>query len=141
MKPSFLEHWLAGLAGRRLDDTTLGEGLTVRVRLWAELFPHLPADATGAWLVYKLGDEVQTVPVSGPVTVGRGAEATLRIDCPWLSRVHFKLLPDATGWEIEDAGGKNPLHLNGHPVPRSPLKSGDAIRVGDLDLLFVVVRS
>jgi adenylate cyclase len=56
-----------------------------------------------------------------------------------VSREHTLLQLDATGgrWLVIDLGSTNGTYLNGRRIARpEPLKDGDAIRIGDAELVF-----
>ena len=108
------------------------------IRLWADLTPHLPPRATGAWLLWREPEHVSVVAMDGRKTIGRGDDADVRVDCRWLSRRHFTIRPAAGEFEIEDLGGKNSVHVNAETVHTRSLISGDVIRVGDMEFLFVI---
>jgi hypothetical protein len=139
MSDTTFDRWLAGLADRKIEETRIPDELGTRVLLWADLSPHLPPDATGAWLLYREGGQVRAAAIGSGKVVGRGQDADLRVDCRWLSRRHFVIRATAEGFELEDLGGKNQLLVNGQPVLSKRLVGGDTIRVGDMDFLFVVL--
>lgn len=138
MNPDAAERWLEGVAGRTLE-TDAAHGTALRARVWTAMLANLPADATGAWLLYEEHGTCRTVALSGERVVGRGEEATLRIDCRWLSRRQFTLRQRAEGFEIEHAGGRNATHVNDEVVASRRLVSGDVIRVADAAFLFVYI--
>lgn len=133
-----LERWLAGLKDRRVEDTDVPDDLCARVRLWAELTPALPAGAAGAWLLWREDKTMRAAPVGSDGTVGRGDDAGIRIPYRFLSRRHFAIRPVAGGHEVVTLAAKNDLLVNGRSVSSDPLQSGDILRVGDLELLFLV---
>ncbi|MEU2743194.1 FHA domain-containing protein [Streptomyces sp. NPDC007095] len=65
------------------------------------------------------------------VRIGRGAENDLVIDDLVVSRRHAELLahPDRT-YEILDLGSHNGTFLNGQPVTRAPITTGDIVGIG-----------
>ena len=75
-------------------------------------------------LVYRLGDEA--------VTLGRDAEATIRLDDPGVSRGHARVEPVDDGqWRLCDTGSRNGTFANGEPVVEGRiLQDGDRIQVG-----------
>jgi len=77
--------------------------------------------------------EFKLLPGGPPLVVGRGVDATYRIDAPLLSRRHFEIrFLDDRGLEIEDLKSANGTFLNGRLTQRSTLKPGDVIRAGDV---------
>ena len=53
-----------------------------------------------------------------------------------VSRRHAELTRTASGWHIADLGSTNGTRINGMRVPEQDLKSGDAITMGLVTLLF-----
>ncbi len=135
-----VDRWVAGLPGRSVPDATIGDDLCKRVRVFADLNPHLPAGATGAWLLYRHGGIVTTVAVDRAHIIGRGSDATVKLDHPWMSRQHFSITPRDGDFYSEHFGSKNPLTINGRDVAGARLQSGDVICVGTQQFLFVIVR-
>jgi hypothetical protein len=60
----------------------------------------------------------------------------LRLPDPWMSARHAELLPDATGWRIEDRGSRNGVRVNGYPVSVARLNDGDLIELGHTLLYY-----
>jgi putative peptide zinc metalloprotease protein len=90
----------------------------------------LPGLSAGA-LVLVLPDGSR-VSVQGPLTIGRGAEATVRIDDRTVSRMHARISPTPGGPVIEDAGSRFGTQLGGVTLTAAtPLRPGADIRVGD----------
>jgi hypothetical protein len=87
----------------------------------ARLTAYLP-DAAATWLVRS----------EASLTLGRAADASLRIDHPSVSRLHARLHCEGTDWSIEDAGSKNGLYVDGARVAATRLGEHDWIRLGDV---------
>jgi GAF domain/FHA domain len=85
------------------------------------LTAYLP-DAATRWLVRS----------RAPLTLGRGAECSLRIEHPSVSRLHARLHFDQDRWMLEDASSKNGVHVNGLQVRQAPLGVHDWFRLGDV---------
>lgn len=66
-----------------------------------------------------------------PLTLGRGAECSLRIDHPSVSRLHARLHHDGD-WILEDAGSKNGVHRDGLRVASTRLGDHGWFRLGDV---------
>lgn len=80
----------------------------------------------------------------GEVVIGRAARATaarageagrrqLALGYPdaWISRHHARLVHDgAGGWQVEDLGSRNGLHVNGSRVAAAVLHDGDVLAIG-----------
>jgi DNA-binding winged helix-turn-helix (wHTH) protein len=69
--------------------------------------------------------------------VGRGPQATIRLDQPRVSRRHARIRRTPDGTEIEDLGSKNGTRVNGVPVAApAPLEDGDQIVIGPVVLVY-----
>jgi hypothetical protein len=81
------------------------------------------------------------VEVGCEVTLGRSAECTLQLPAAGASRRHASV-----GWRdgavvLRDLGSTNGTYLNGERVNgEAPLRSGDKIRIGGLEILFCCVE-
>lgn len=76
-----------------------------------------------------------TVPVNGPVVIGRSPGADIVIGDDFVSGRHAKVTPSGTEAILEDLGSTNGTVLNGQPVsiPTS-LRPGDTIDIGAVRL-------
>jgi pSer/pThr/pTyr-binding forkhead associated (FHA) protein len=76
----------------------------------------------------------------GTQVIGRQPGCELRIDDGFVSRRHAIVMRDRdTSW-LEDAGSANGTSLNGEQLLRGrrrPLRSGDLIRIGRIDLVYL----
>lgn len=72
-----------------------------------------------------------SVPLSGPVVIGRSPDADLVIADDFVSGIHAKIVPTADGYSLEDLGSTNGTLVNGQPATR-PLSivAGDVIELG-----------
>jgi len=59
-----------------------------------------------------------------------GAQLTLELPSPVLSRVHARLRLSSAGWAVEDAGSRNGTYVNGQRVGQADLHPGDLVEVG-----------
>lgn len=65
------------------------------------------------------------------IIIGRDASVGLTLSFPGVSRRHARLMREGEVYILEDLGSSNGTYLNGERlVERSPLKSGDQIRLG-----------
>ncbi|MFP4566465.1 MAG: diguanylate cyclase [Spirochaetaceae bacterium] len=87
-----------------------------------------------AW-VYFLGSYISLEGPSG-YTIGRGRECEIQLPDISVSRRHARIIRETDGYIIEDLNSTNGTLVNGEPVTRRALKSGDQIRVGRLHLEF-----
>ncbi len=78
----------------------------------------------------------RTVPLEGPVSIGRDEQCALAIPDLALSRRHCELAPGDAGVVLRDLGSRNGCFVNGRPVTTHVLADGDQIRIGDSALLF-----
>ena len=75
------------------------------------------------------------VPLAGEVTIGRGAESTLRIEDRTVSRRHARVRAGGPAPVLEDAGSSHGTFLDGRRVAEgTPLADGATITVGDIEL-------
>jgi pSer/pThr/pTyr-binding forkhead associated (FHA) protein/uncharacterized RDD family membrane protein YckC len=71
------------------------------------------------------------------VNIGRELDNTLRLADPSISRHHAVLRRTTTGYEVQDLGSSNGVLINGVKVDSGPLKDGDRITLGQMQLTFV----
>jgi putative peptide zinc metalloprotease protein len=73
------------------------------------------------------------VPITAPLTIGRGTEATVRIGDQTVSRLHARIALGPEGPVIEDAGSRFGTILSGAPLTGpTRLCAGAYIRLGDV---------
>lgn len=78
---------------------------------------------------------------SGTVSIGRASECTIPIKDRYLSRKHAELISVDGAWHLRDLGSANGTYLNGTRVEQdSRLATGDRIRLGDTELVFVAAE-
>lgn len=88
-------------------------GLALRVT-------HGPKEITGI-----------SIPLAGPVIIGRSPDADLVIADDFVSSTHAKIVPAGDGYLLEDLGSTNGTIVNGQPAKRPlPLVAGDVIELG-----------
>jgi pSer/pThr/pTyr-binding forkhead associated (FHA) protein len=79
------------------------------------------------------GPEGKTLSVTldaGPVTIGRAAEATLRLDDEKVSRLHCVIRVLDGDYVVKDLKSRNGTYVNDARVEVAVLHRGDVIRVG-----------
>jgi putative peptide zinc metalloprotease protein len=97
---------------------------------------QVPAKTTGAGRLVLILPDGRRVPIDGAITIGRGDDATVRINDQTVSRVHATITPGPDGPVLEDAGSRFGTLLAGDPLTGpTTLHDGSTIRLGD-----VVVR-
>jgi DNA-binding winged helix-turn-helix (wHTH) protein len=95
-----------------------------------------PAHASGSEPRLVWGDRVLPL-TAGENVVGRDKNAAISLDAASVSRHHARILVEGARATLEDLGSKNGTSLNGEPVRgRRELRDGDAVRLGDVQLLF-----
>jgi hypothetical protein len=70
-------------------------------------------------------------------SVGRGEENDIVISDLKASRRHAQFKLSDQGWEVMDAGSANGILWNGKATPRSIVKTGDVVTIGETLLEFV----
>jgi pSer/pThr/pTyr-binding forkhead associated (FHA) protein len=91
----------------------------------------------GTW---EGGSVVVDLPLRGTVTVGRGAEADVRLDHTSVSRRHARLVLGET-MTVEDLGSSNGTKVRGRTLPTNggaTIEPGDLVELGST--LMVVHR-
>ena len=69
-------------------------------------------------------------------TIGRGAEADLRIDDPGISRTHAELRRSGGDVTVVDLGSTNGVVVDGERVTEARLRDGTRILLGSTTLVF-----
>ncbi len=88
-------------------------------------------------LVVKKGDSIinELQFGAGPVNIGRHADSQVFLPNKTVSRYHAVLYSTQEGsWMIEDLDSVNKTFLNGTPVHKSAIKSGDTIRIVEFNI-------
>jgi hypothetical protein len=94
--------------------------------------------STATYLVFMDGERPVKIPLrTGTMTIGRSESASIRIDSPYISRIHARLVSRSGQTEIVDAGSTNGFKINSVVVKRHRLEHGDVIMVGQRKLTFV----
>jgi hypothetical protein len=73
-----------------------------------------------------------TVPLEGaPVLLGRGADATIRLDDDYVSTRHARFVPHGDDWYIEDLGSTNGTYIGSQRITTPVMVTmGVQVRVG-----------
>ncbi len=66
----------------------------------------------------------------GPVVIGRGAEAEVRVEDPSVSRAHVRLVPEGNAWSVVDLGSRTGTLVEDRPVDRASLVPGQRLKLG-----------
>ena len=76
-------------------------------------------------------DAADVIPIETlPVTLGRGANADVRILDQCASRLHCRILQVENELVVQDLGSTLGTLVNGQPIAESRLNSGDSLTVG-----------
>ncbi len=93
-----------------------------------------------AWLVVEQGGglrEGDRYDLFGGLSIGRSADADVRIDDRYASGLHARMYPRAGRYYLEDMNSTNGTLMNETPVTGEvELVPGDRIRIGDTELRF-----
>lgn len=72
------------------------------------------------------------------VTLGRGSENDIAIDCGSVSVKHAEMLRVEGGYELRDVGSTNGIKLDGERMDVIPLRSGMTAKLGDVAFDFLL---
>lgn len=72
------------------------------------------------------------------VTLGRGSENDIAIDCGSISVKHAEMLRVEGGYELRDFGSTNGIKLDGERMDVIPLRSGLSVKLGDVAFDFLL---
>jgi hypothetical protein len=77
------------------------------------------------------------IDVGDGVLLGRSETADLRLEDPFASSHHARLVRQGRLLVLEDLGSTNGTYLNGEPLGGpQPLHTGDRVRIGDTELSY-----
>jgi adenylate cyclase len=86
-------------------------------------------------LRWSEGGSERVLPLAGSeVRLGRGVDNEVVLPGPSVSRHHARLERAGEGWVVEDAGSTNGVLVNGAPVRRQALATGDVLTLGAYQL-------
>ncbi|MGI8576534.1 MAG: FHA domain-containing protein FhaB/FipA [Nocardioidaceae bacterium] len=73
-----------------------------------------------------------TVPLQGePILLGRGADATIRLDDDYVSTRHARFVPNGQDWYVEDLGSTNGTYIGSQRITAPMIVSiGVPVRIG-----------
>lgn len=96
--------------------------------------------ATDAWLVALSGagmDIGERIDLFGGVSIGRGADADVRIEDRFASTIHCRVLSRGNSYYVEDMNSTNGTYLNGNQVTGdAELHDLDELSIGDTTFRF-----
>ena len=70
------------------------------------------------------------------LTLGRATENDISVDDPEMSRRHAVFKRSREGCTVEDMGTSNGTAVNGQTVPRTVLKHGDVVKIGEVEITY-----
>ncbi len=74
--------------------------------------------------------------VDTEIHVGRELDNSLRLADPSISRHHCVIRRTASGFEVQDLQSSNGVLLNGSRIQTSPLRDGDRLTLGQIQITF-----
>lgn len=96
--------------------------------------------AVDAWLVAERGGGLETdarFDLIGGLSIGRSAEADVRIEDRYASGIHVRVFPRGDRFLVEDMNSTNGTLLNGSGLrDEAELIDGDRIQIGDTVFRF-----
>lgn len=96
--------------------------------------------ATDAWLVALSGAGLEIgerIDLFGGVSIGRGADADVRIEDRFASTIHCRVYSRGNTYYVEDMNSTNGTYLNGSQVKgEAPLQDLDELAIGDTTFRF-----
>jgi type II secretory pathway predicted ATPase ExeA len=98
-----------------------------------------PAVPAAALVVTLLKRHVTTWPLAaGRISIGRASDNELRLEAPYISRHHCRVVTADNVSIIEDLGSVNGISVNGKLAKRHVLQHADEIALGEHLLTYVV---
>jgi diguanylate cyclase (GGDEF)-like protein len=89
-----------------------------------------------AYLIVLAGSNVgEMYLIDGDTTVGRGADADLRLTDDGISRLHCRIRAIGDTLSVEDLDSRNGTYCNGRRITERSLSDGDKIQVGRTTIL------
>jgi FHA domain len=64
----------------------------------------------------------------GPILLGRGADATIRLDDDYVSTRHARFVPNGDEWYVEDLGSTNGTYIGSQRIT-TPTRVGTGVQV------------
>lgn len=82
-------------------------------------------------VVIEGGDSGKQAPLTGPITMGRGAENDIDLVDEYVSTHHARFIPHNGQWYVEDLGSTNGTYVAGARISRpTPVGAKSTVRLG-----------
>jgi DNA-binding NtrC family response regulator len=107
--------------------TAVGRDLTERA-------PAAGALPPGTTLRIRWAGAERVVPLAAELTAGKDPGCTLRLEDPFVSSVHLRLVRRADGLHVVDLASTNGTWVDGVRVGEAALGIGSTVRLGETDL-------
>ncbi|MBU2711015.1 FHA domain-containing protein [Zooshikella harenae] len=100
---------------------------------------ELPKKAVSGWFLKVVDRSLpeKTYPVNDTLLIGRAIDCDIKINSPYLSRRHAELCLLEDVLFIKDLSSINGTFVNDEPVAEQRLKSGDRIRLDQLEFMII----
>ncbi|RDH45348.1 FHA domain-containing protein [Zooshikella ganghwensis] len=100
---------------------------------------ELPKKAVSGWFLKVVDRSLpeKTYPVNDTLLVGRAIDCDIKINSPYLSRRHAELCLLEDVLYIKDLSSINGTFVNDEPVAEQRLRSGDRIRLDQLEFMII----
>jgi pSer/pThr/pTyr-binding forkhead associated (FHA) protein len=86
-------------------------------------------------VVDETGKRGRTVPLDGPIQIGRADACQISLTDTYASSFHARIFERDGAWYVEDLGSTNGTYLNQRRVTApAELRAGDRIRIGKTSL-------
>jgi pSer/pThr/pTyr-binding forkhead associated (FHA) protein len=73
--------------------------------------------------------------VEGPISIGRAADSQVFLPDTTVSKEHARIFVTEDGkWVLQDMDSANKTYLNGEPVHKAEIKTGDSLRITDFSI-------
>jgi pSer/pThr/pTyr-binding forkhead associated (FHA) protein len=98
--------------------------------------PKRPRGAPTHVAVVDGANAGETAPLdSGPLLIGRGSDAAIRLDDDYVSTRHARIASSGDQWFVEDLGSTNGTYIGSHRLTQpTTLQLGSQIRIGKTTL-------
>lgn len=98
-----------------------------------------PARAVAQLVVSHHKEHIATWPLeNGSISIGRASDNEMRLEAPYISRHHCRIVTVGTISTVEDLGSVNGISVNGKLAKRHVLQHADQIVIGEHVLTYVV---